>query len=121
MREEDIFPVLRVANTSNALSWYERLGFHLEVEHAKGPELRARAVINRGDLRMCLSEHQDDGPPEGVVYLRVLDVDPIAKEFNVTVQKVNWFAREVELRDPDGNRIRVISVEGLRTPAASTP
>ncbi|MFG7945602.1 hypothetical protein DEH18_33780 [Streptomyces sp. NHF165] len=44
--------------------------------------------------------------PDTPVYLRVRDVDGPAREFGVRVEEVPW-AREIELRDPDGNRLRI--------------
>jgi hypothetical protein len=41
-----------------------------------------------------------------LLYLRVDDVDAIADEFGVEVETAPW-AREIELRDPDGNRLRI--------------
>ena len=34
------------------------------------------------------------------------DVDAVATEFGVPVEQAPW-AREVELTDPDGNRLRI--------------
>ncbi len=41
-----------------------------------------------------------------VVYIRVKDVDGIAKQFDAEVVEMPW-AREVCLSDPDGNRLRI--------------
>lgn len=60
----------------------------------------------RGGLRLFLSEHRGDARPGTLVYLRVRDVDTLAREFGVTVSDAAW-ARELELRDPDGNRLRI--------------
>ncbi|WP_254716879.1 hypothetical protein [Actinomadura sp. WMMB 499] len=57
-------------------------------------------------MRLFLSEHAADARPDTLVYLRVRDVDAIASEFGVRTEDAPW-AREIELRDPDGNRLRI--------------
>lgn len=47
-----------------------------------------------------------DARPDTLIYLRVRDVEAIAAEFGVTAEDAPW-AREIELRDPDGNRLRI--------------
>ncbi len=53
-----------------------------------------------------LSEHEGDARPETLVYFYVDDVDAIAAEFGAPVEIQPW-AREIELTDPDGNRLRI--------------
>ena len=62
--------------------------------------------VARGRVRLFLSEHRGDARPDTLVYLRLDAVEEIAAEFGVTVGEAPW-AREIELRDPDGNRLRV--------------
>lgn len=57
-------------------------------------------------MHLFLSEHQGDARPDTLVYFRVNDVDAAAAEFGVAVRDVPR-GREIELRDPDGNRLRV--------------
>jgi len=45
------------------------------------------------------------------VYLRVCDVDAVAAAFGVPVHDAPW-AREIELRDTDGNRLRIGTPKG---------
>ncbi|MFE0054223.1 glyoxalase superfamily protein [Streptomyces sp. NPDC059013] len=104
--DEEAVPVLRVADADAALSWYRRLGFVKQWEHRFEPGLPAFVEIARGPVRLFLSEHVGDACPGTLVYLRVRDVDTVADEFGVPVTTAPW-AREVELRDPDGNRLRV--------------
>ncbi|GGU22476.1 hypothetical protein GCM10010244_56440 [Streptomyces coeruleorubidus] len=49
---------------------------------------------------------QGDARPDTLVYLRIRDVEAIASEFGVQAKDAPW-AREIELRDPDGNRLRI--------------
>jgi hypothetical protein len=51
-------------------------------------------------MKLLLSEHKDDARPDIFIYLQVVDVYPIAKEFGVTVEEAAW-GYEIELRDPD--------------------
>lgn len=103
---EEVIPVLRVKDADAAAAWYARLGFTKEWEHRFEPGFPAFAEVARGSLRLFLSEHEGDARPGTLVYLRVRDVDAVAAEFGATVEDQPW-AREVELRDPDGNRLRV--------------
>jgi hypothetical protein len=57
-------------------------------------------------MRLFLSEHHGDARPDTLLYLRVADVEAIAAESGVAVEQAPW-ARELELRDPDGNRLRL--------------
>lgn len=57
-------------------------------------------------MRLFLSEHVGDARPDTLIYLSVVDVHPIANEFNVPVERQPW-GLEIELRDSDGNRLRI--------------
>lgn len=57
-------------------------------------------------MRLFLSEHKGDASADTLVYLRIRDVEAVASEFGVQAKDAPW-AREVELRDPDGNRLRI--------------
>jgi len=109
---EEAIPILRVANADRAVAWYERLGYEKEWEHRFEPSLPAFVCIARhGTCRLFLSEHGDDagGPllAGAVVYVRVDDVDAIAKQFDVEIVEQAWGPREVCLTDLDGNRLRL--------------
>lgn len=103
---EQIIPILHVANAAKAVAWYTRLDFHQEWEHRFEPHLPAFVSIARGTARIFLSEHKGDARADTLVYLWVCDVFSIAKDFQVEVSEQPW-AREIELRDPDGNRLRI--------------
>jgi len=62
--------------------------------------------VARGPAKLFLSEHRGDARPDTLVYLRVRDVDAVVAEFGATVAEQPC-GREVELRDPGGNRLRV--------------
>ncbi|MGW6918635.1 glyoxalase superfamily protein [Kitasatospora sp. NPDC054939] len=104
--DEEVIPVLHVADAAAAVGWYGRLGFVQQWEHRFGPGFPAFVEVARGRVKLFLSEHTGDARPDTLVYLRVREVDAVAAEFGVAVEEQPW-AREVELRDPDGNRLRV--------------
>lgn len=104
--DEEVIPILRVTDAAAAAAWYRRLGFVQRWEHRFEPGLPAFVEVARGDVRLFLSEHEGDARPDTLVYLRVNDVDAVAAEFGAETEDAPW-AREVELRDPDGNRLRV--------------
>ena len=104
--DEEAIPILHVTDAAAAVAWYERLGFTKEWEHRFEPGFPAFVSVARGQVRLFLSEHKGDARPDTLVYLRVRDVDAIAAEFGVTVEEAPW-AREIAIRDPDGNRLRI--------------
>jgi catechol 2,3-dioxygenase-like lactoylglutathione lyase family enzyme len=109
--DEEVIPILRVADAAAAVAWYERLGFTKEWEHRFEPGLPAFVSVARGPMRLFLSEHQGDARPDTLIYLRVRDVEAIAAEFGVAAEPAPW-AREIELRDVDGNRLRIATPTG---------
>src|SRR5262249_49486839 len=97
---------LHVANAANAVGWYERLGFIKEWEHRFEPGMPAFVSIARGRARLFLSEHQGDARPDTLVYLVVGDIDAVVAEFGRPKDEPPYGC-EIELRDPDGNRLRI--------------
>ena len=127
MTEETLAPVIRILDADVAIAWYQRLGFDMDFQHSSEPSIQpgvwesksastkrtsTTAVLKRGDLVLILSNGTPDTPSSNaVLYLRVADVAPIANEFHVAVQNLQTGAligRQIELLDPDGNRIRVL-------------
>ncbi|GAB2871472.1 glyoxalase superfamily protein [Streptomyces mayteni] len=104
--EEKVIPILRVADAAAAVAWYRRLGFVQQWEHRFEPGFPVFTEVARGGVRLFLSEHEGDARPDTLVYLRVRDVDTVAAEFGVEPEAAPW-GREIELRDPDGNRLRI--------------
>jgi hypothetical protein len=111
--DERLIPILRVENATDAVAWYQRLGFALQFEHSRGPGFgRTDAVLTRGKLRLILSQGDGDVPRDGVVCLQVAEIDGIAKEFNAEIRN-EFLRKQVDLRDPSGNRVRVIALERI--------
>lgn len=101
-----MIPILRVKDADIAVAWYKRLGFQQMSVHRFEPGLPAFVTIERGSMKLFLSEHKGDARPDTLVYLAVADVHPVAKEFGVMVEEAPW-GFEIELRDPDANRLRI--------------
>lgn len=99
-------PIFRTADAYKAAKWYARLGFEVEGEHRFEPNFPVYMFLRRGEVRLHLSEHKGDATPNTLVYFYVDDVDTIAAEFNAPVEEQPW-AREIQLTDPDGNRLRI--------------
>src|SRR5499433_1854399 len=104
--DEEVVPILRVANATNAVSWYERLGFTKEWEHRFEPGMPAFVSIARGRARLFLSEHFGDARPGTLVYLVVDDIDAVVAEFGRPADEPPYGC-QIELRDPDSNRLRL--------------
>ena len=104
--DEEVIPVLRVGNAAEAAAWYQQLGFTQEWEHRFEPGFPAFVCLARGQVRLFFSEHNGDARPDTLIYLRLRDLEAIAEEFGATVEQAPW-GPGVQLRDPDGNRLRI--------------
>lgn len=104
--DEEMVPVFRVADGAETAKWYARMGFEVVGEHRFAPELPLYLFLERNGIQLHLSEHTGDATPHALVYFWVDDVDTVASEFGVEVREQPW-AREIEVIDPDGNRLRV--------------
>ena len=103
---ERIVPIFRTDDAAATARWYERLGFETTGEHRFAPGLPLYVFLRRNDVEIHLSEHTGDATPDSLVYFWVDDVDAIASEFDLVPERQPW-GREVEIRDPDGNRLRI--------------
>ncbi|WP_424215304.1 glyoxalase superfamily protein [Streptomyces sp. BI20] len=103
---EEAVPILRVADAARAVAWYDRLGFAKTWEHRFEPDLPAFVEVARGGVRLFLSEHTGDARPGTLLHLAVRDVDEIAVDFDLPVEDLPW-GRQIELTDPDTNRLRL--------------
>ncbi len=103
---EELVPIFHVKDGHETAKWYARLGFTVEGEHRFAPGMPLYLFLRRGSNALHLSEHKGDARPNTLVYFYVNDVDTIAAEFDAEVENQPW-AREVQLTDPDGNRLRI--------------
>ncbi len=109
MRNVEVIPVLRVADARRAVEWYGRLGFTEDWEHRFEPHLPAYVQVSTGSARLHLSEHTGDARPGTLLYVWVPDVDAAAAAVGApatAIQEMEW-GRDVEVTDPDGNRLRL--------------
>ena len=102
-----VVPFLRVADAEASAGWYARLGFRIDWRHRFAPGLPLFIAMTNGEASIFLSEHTGDARPDTLLYLYVDDVDRLAVDFGVPTQDAQYGMREIELRDPDGNRLRV--------------
>ncbi len=104
--ESEVIPILRVADADAAVNWYERLGFTKQWEHRFEPGCPAFVSIARYRARLFLSEHRGDARPNTLVHRFVSDINAVVAEFGRPVGD-SPYGCELELRDPDGNRLRI--------------
>lgn len=102
----EVVPILRVADASLAVEWYAQIGFAQVFEHRFADHLPAYVGIEREAATIHLSEHDGDSPGPGLIYVWVDDVDTLAEHFGIVPDEMPW-ARDIEVTDPDGNRVRL--------------
>jgi catechol 2,3-dioxygenase-like lactoylglutathione lyase family enzyme len=102
-----VVPFLRVADAEASAEWYARLGFEIEWRHRFEPGFPLFIALSSGEARIFLSEHNGDARPDTLLYLYVDDVEAVAAEFGADVELAPYDVRETEIRDPDGNRLRI--------------
>jgi catechol 2,3-dioxygenase-like lactoylglutathione lyase family enzyme len=103
---DELVPIFRVTDGRASVPFYDRLGFKVIGEHRFAPDLPLYMFLERSGVHLHLSEHTGDAPPRSVAYFFVADVDAVAEAFGVAVETQPW-GREIELTDPDGNRLRI--------------
>lgn len=101
-----VIPILRVQDAAVSVAWYRRIGFEQVFEHRFADGLPAYVGIRRDEALLHLSEHTGDAPGPGLVYVWVDELDPLAESFGLVPDEMPW-ARDIEVTDPDGNRIRL--------------
>jgi catechol 2,3-dioxygenase-like lactoylglutathione lyase family enzyme len=106
---ERVAPIFRVSDGHAATDWYRRLGFEVVQEHRFTPELPLYVILSRAGVQLHLSEHEGDAPAGSLAYLWIDDLDRVAEEFGVAVRNQPW-GREIEIIDPDGNRLRIAAL-----------
>jgi hypothetical protein len=100
-----VVPILPTKDAAVAAQWYRHYGFEVRFEHRFEPHLPAYVGLSRGDAEIHLSEHAGDITTPGLVYIWVDSVDPLAAITSANVEDMPW-ARDFEVADPDGNRLR---------------
>lgn len=104
---DEAIPVLRVADATAAADWYAAIGYAVEWRHQFEPGFPWFASIARPTgARLYLSEHEGDATPSTLVHLVVDDLDDVAAALGQPLSTQPW-GRELEVADPDGNRLRI--------------
>lgn len=107
-------PVLQISNAQRSCEFYcGKLGFQKDWEHQFEPGFPWFVSVSRGDVTLFLTEHPESAAG-ALVYLTVDDVDALADEFRANHAVLEqgptsqpWGMRELQLKDPDGNRLRI--------------
>lgn len=103
--------MLKVSDATIAVDWYRRLGFRPLFEHRFEPGAPAYVGLHLEGAEIHLSEHLGDAPSRSLAYLWVPTIEPLAAEFGVAIAEMDW-GREIEVTDPDGNRLRIAEARG---------
>ena len=104
--EAEVILVLRVADADAAVGWYERLGF-LRSGNIASSRAALRSCRSRVTGRGCSCPSTEAMPGRrSLVHLYVSDVDAVVAEFG-RPHGDPPYGCELELRDPDGNRLRI--------------
>ncbi|HYF17465.1 MAG TPA: glyoxalase superfamily protein [Ramlibacter sp.] len=107
-------PILRSFDEAKAREFYVGfLGFVVDWEHRFEPGLPLYLQVSRQGCVLHLSEHHGDASPGAAVRISVDDVDAYCQELNAkaygyarpAVQDTPWGSREMQVRDPFGNRL----------------
>jgi catechol 2,3-dioxygenase-like lactoylglutathione lyase family enzyme len=112
---QNVLPTLRITDYARSRRFYvDGLGFQIDWEHRAEPHLPVFLQVTREGLSLYLSERPGDGPVGALVHLYVPDVDRWFAELEnreVPIERPPrdepWGNRELSLRDPDGNQLRV--------------
>lgn len=109
-----VIPILRITSASKAVEWYEKLGFKQTWLHRFEPGFPAFVEVKNGSMKLFLSEHTGDARPDTLLYLSVPDVDAFVASIEGAEpeDQPELGLRDVELKDPDGNRLRIGSKIG---------
>ena len=106
----ELIPILHTRNAAASVQWYAQLGFTQNWIHRFAPDLPAFVEISNGPMKIFLSEHAGDARPDTLIFFRVPDLDAFVAnvEGGVEVEDSEEIGmRDCEVRDLDGNRIRV--------------
>lgn len=115
-----IVPTLRIRDYDAAKKfWVEGLGFRIDFENRPAPDLPVFVQISRDGVRLYLTQREGDCEGPGLVYLYVPSVEKWQAELlarglvaDDPPQDQPWGNRELQLTDPDGNRLRICAVIG---------
>ena len=110
----EVIPILYMSSAAAAVEWYAKLGFKQNWVHRFHPDFPAFVEISNGTMKLFLSEHTGDARPDTLLFLRVPNIDEFVAKLDGVVPEDNLDLqlRECEVKDPDGNRLRIASTMG---------
>ena len=103
--------ILYADDAIESAAWYRLLGFEIEFMHRFSDHSPLFVGIGSGEAKLLLSEHGGDAAPNGLVYIRVDDLDSAAAAVGVAAEMREWGIREAHAVDPGGNRVRIAQFE----------
>jgi Glyoxalase superfamily protein len=103
--------ILYADDAIESARWYGLLGFEIEFMHRLSDQSALFVGIGSGEAKLLLSEHRGDALPDGLVYVRVDDLDTAAAAVGVPAEMREWGIREAHAHDPGGNRVRIAQFE----------
>jgi catechol 2,3-dioxygenase-like lactoylglutathione lyase family enzyme len=113
-RVTSVIPILRMYDVEATTRFYvEYLGCSLDWQAGEG-DRPVYLQVSRGELRLHLSSHHDDGTPGTAVLVMTPDLDGLHAELhergypflNPGIEPGPSGGREMQLIDPASNRIR---------------
>lgn len=99
--------MLRVADAEASARRYSQLGFAVEWRHQFEPGFPLYLGLRQDQNWLHLSEHTGDAQPDTLIYLYLPDIDAVAQMLGVAGNDDMPWGRDIEVRDPDGNRLRI--------------
>lgn len=114
LRITSVIPILRMYDVEATTRFYvEYLACSLDWQAGEGDQ-PVYLQVSRGELRLHLSSHHDDGTPGSAVLVMTSDLDALHSELhkrgypflNPGIEPGPAEGREMQLIDPASNRIR---------------
>ncbi|WP_407364675.1 VOC family protein (plasmid) [Pseudomonas luteola] len=107
-------PILRMFEEAKAHEFYlDFLGFTIEFEHRLEAHLPLYLGIDRGGLKLHLSEHHGDASPGSTIFVPMRNIEAfrdelLAKHYGYGRPEIvhQPWGKVMEVHDPFGNRIR---------------
>jgi uncharacterized glyoxalase superfamily protein PhnB len=120
MKQTQVIPILQVNDLQASLDYYvEKLGFETQWTHGDPANF---AAIGRDGIMIFLQQDPQSGGGPTVIYMVVPSVDELhasiaqrGAEIVDAPQDRPWGMREMVVKDPDGNQIRVGTMSGHAT------
>jgi uncharacterized glyoxalase superfamily protein PhnB len=108
-------PILRMFDEAKAKEFYiDFLGFIVDWEHRFEDGTPLYMQVSRDGCVLQLSEHYGDASPGAAVRIEVTELDAFQEQLSRkkykyarpgAPQEMPWGTREVEVKDPFGNRL----------------